>query len=164
MRTKRKVLVSSCLLGERVRYDGVVKKTDSLLRELFLRGEVIPVCPEVDGGLGVPRPPSEILSGEGEDVLEGRSRILNSVGEDVTEAFVRGAYRALQLCRQYRIKVAILKSKSPSCSREKIYDGSFSRRLKEGRGVTVALLEREGIVVFDETQIEAALLKAGIRF
>ncbi len=151
-------------MGERVRYDGVVKKTDSLLRELFLRGEVIPVCPEVDGGLGVPRPPSEILSGEGEDVLEGRSRILNSVGEDVTEAFVRGAYRALQLCRQYRIKVAILKSKSPSCSREKIYDGSFSRRLKEGRGVTVALLEREGIVVFDETQIEAALLKAGIRF
>jgi len=135
-----------------------------VLQKLQERGEIVLVCPEVAGGLSVPRPPSEIILGDGADILDGKGRIINRIGEDVTDAFVRGAHDALQLCRQFDIKVAILKARSPSCSKEMIYDGTFTGTLKPGKGVTAALLEREGIEIFDEAQIESALVKAGIRF
>ncbi len=100
-------------------------------------------CPEVDGGLGVPRSPAEI---QGE-------KVINSIGKDVTKEFEKGAKIALDLVKKYNIKVAILKSNSPSCSNKIIYDGSFSKTLKDGKGITTKLLQSQGIKVFNELEI-----------
>lgn len=152
-----KILVSACLLGERVRYDGVAKPVNALLHDLYQKGRIIAVCPEVDGGLPVPRLPAEIVHGDGMEVLKGQADILRTDGVSVKDAFLQGAYRALELVRKHDIKIAILKSKSPSCSSGMIYDGTFSGTLKEGAGVTTALLEKHGIKVFDEQSIEEAI-------
>jgi uncharacterized protein YbbK (DUF523 family) len=138
------ILISSCLLGDRVRYDGECKTYDiSRLKNHNL----IPVCPEVDGGLSVPRPASE---------LQKDGRVVNIEGLDVTKAFKKGAKKALQLVKEHDIKVAILKSKSPSCSNKMVYDGSFSGTLTKGKGITVKLLESHGVKVFDESEIDEA--------
>jgi uncharacterized protein YbbK (DUF523 family) len=151
------ILVSACLLGANVRYDGKVKDPVKRLCSLYDEGKVIVCCPEVDGGLPVPRPPAEIVGGDGYDVLEERSDILREDGTSVKAAFVAGAEHALSLCKDHDIKVAILKSKSPSCGSKEIYDGSFRGVLKEGVGVTTALLRRNGISVYDENEIDAAI-------
>lgn len=122
----------------------------SALQEMAAQGQALPCCPEVLGGLGVPHPPAEIVGGDGEDVLEGRARVVNLQGQDVTEEFLRGAQAALRLTRCWGIKRAVLKSHSPSCGTHHIYDGTFCGRLREGQGVTAALLRREGIEVWSE--------------
>lgn len=156
-----KILVSACLLGSKVRYDGSDKASDNdTLTELLARGQVIAVCPEVAGGLGVPRLPAEIQHGDGAAVLANRTQVLNSAGEDVTEAFVSGAQQALALAQEHGIKAAILKARSPSCGNEQIYDGTFSKALLAGQGVAAALLEQHGIKVFNETQIDEAVAYA----
>ena len=156
-----KILVSACLLGSKVRYDGSDKASDNdTLTELLARGQVIAVCPEVAGGLGVPRLPAEIQNGDGVAVLANQARVLNSAGEDVTAAFVSGAQQALALVQEHGIKVAILKARSPSCGNEQIYDGTFSKTLLAGQGVAAALLEQHGIKVFNETQIDEAVAYA----
>lgn len=111
------------------------------------------VCPEEDGGLATPRPAAEIRGGDGSDVLDGRARVVTEGGVDVTEAYLEGARIALERAREAGARTAILKSRSPSCGRGCIYDGSFSRTLKEGEGVTAALLEREGIQVLTEEEL-----------
>ncbi len=153
MAVKMKILVSSCLLGEHVRYDGIIKEKNELLFKLYQKGIVVSVCPEVFGGLEVPRVASEIRE---------PNRVINKNGEDVTTYFIQGASITYDLCMKYNIKVAILKSKSPSCSNNFIYDGTFTGTLKQGKGITAALLEQNGIFVYNEHQINEALSMADI--
>jgi uncharacterized protein YbbK (DUF523 family) len=108
------------------------------------------VCPEEDGGLGTPRPAAEIVGGDGADVLKGTARVLTKGGVDVTEEYLAGARYAVEAARAAGAESAILKARSPSCGSGCIYDGSFSRTLKGGDGVTAALLRAEGVEVFSE--------------
>jgi uncharacterized protein YbbK (DUF523 family) len=149
-----KVLVSACLLGEHVRYNGIVKSFEShVLNSWNRHGRVVAICPEVAGGLPVPRPRSEIFGGDGSQVLNGRKKVINSNGQDVTECFLAGAQKALELAGSLGIRLAILKEGSPSCGSGYIYDGSFSKIKKPGKGVTAALLQEKGIRVFNEREI-----------
>jgi uncharacterized protein YbbK (DUF523 family) len=144
------VLISACLAGRACRFDGSSNQDDQVGR-LVAEGRAILVCPEVDGGLGTPRPPAEIVGGDGSDVLAGRARVVTEQGRDVTEAYLEGARRALEAAGRSGARVAILKARSPSCGMGSIYDGTFSRRLVAGDGVTAALLRAHGIeVVTDE--------------
>ena len=137
------ILVSSCLLGEYVRYDGNHNKIDSL-ESILSAYNLIPFCPEVEGGLPIPREPAEIIN----------NTVLTKQNQDVTQAFEKGAQKALALCIQKEVKVALLKAKSPSCGNTMIYDGSFSGRLIEAQGITAKLLSENGIKVFNETQLK----------
>ncbi|RMH61721.1 MAG: DUF523 domain-containing protein [Zetaproteobacteria bacterium] len=152
----QKILVSACLLGEKVRYDGADCAQQGLLQKWQREGRVVPYCPEVSGGLEVPRPPAEIEGGDAEGVLRGERRVLRHDGKDVTHAFIAGAERALADCWRHQIKIAILKEGSPSCGVCEVRDGSFSGRRVNGQGVTARLLARHGISVFHEGQIEQA--------
>lgn len=148
------VLVSACLLGSPVRYNGADKRSDNpVLRRWQAEGRVISVCPEVAGGLPVPRPPAEMEGGAGGGrVLSGQIRVVGPEGRDVSAAFVRGAESALQLAQRHRIKLAVLKEGSPSCGSGYVYDGTFSGVRRPELGVTSALLEANGIKVFSELQ------------
>lgn len=147
----KKLLISGCLFGQNVRYDGKNSLIDieklEILKEKYI---LIPFCPEVEGGLPTPRFPSEIVGGVGEDVLSGKAKLFNTQKEETTNFFLKGAYKTLELCKRENIRKALLKSKSPSCSNNYIYDGSFSKKLIKGKGVTASLLIQNGIEVFDE--------------
>lgn len=148
--TKDPILVSACLAGRACRFDGSSNK-DDLVARLVAEGRAVLVCPEEDGGLATPRPPAEIVGGDGHDVLAGRARVVTRAGRDVTEAYVRGAEKALDAARRAGARTAVLKARSPSCGKGCIYDGSFSQSTSPGDGVTTALLEANGIrVVADE--------------
>ncbi len=147
------LLVSACLVGIPCRYAGGNCSNDQL-QTLAAQGDVLPLCPEVLGGLPTPRPPAEIQGGDGDDVLEGQAGVVNTEGKDVTAEFLAGAQKALRVAHRWDIKEAILKARSPSCGVGQIYDGSFSGRLVEGDGVTAALLKREGIIVKSEEEWE----------
>ena len=118
---------------------------------------VIAFCPEVAGGLPVPRDAAEIQQGDGVAVIDRLARVTTTGGDDVTDDFLRGAQQALELCQQHQIWVAVLTEFSPSCGSSQIYDGSFSRASLRGVGVTTALLQRHGITVFNQHQISAAI-------
>jgi len=151
------VLVSACLLGEKVRYNGADAASGSRILEDWVReGRVVPFCPEVAGGLGVPRPPAEIQGAGGASVLDGAARVRTRTGLDVTGAFLRGAELALWAAREGGARLAVLKEGSPSCGSGFVYDGSFSGRRKDESGVTAALLQRSGIAVFSENRLEEA--------
>jgi uncharacterized protein YbbK (DUF523 family) len=153
-----KVLVSSCLLGDPVRYDGNGAKIENqILKRWITQGRVVPVCPEIRGGLTVPRAPAEIIGSSGFAVLDGFAAVLDAMGNDVTRPLVDGANSVLQLARSLRIRVAILKDGSPSCGRTFIHNGQFRGMKKRGEvGVTCALLQRHGIGVFSEYQLAEA--------
>jgi len=152
-----KILISACLLGENVRYDGSNSRvTSGILQQWQREGRIMSTCPEMAGGLPVPRIPAEINKGNAEAVLQGKSVILNKDGGDVTDAYLNGAEKTLALCMQYNIRVAILKEGSPSCGVVCVNDGSFSGHKIEGQGVTARLLSRHGISVFSEEQIGMA--------
>jgi uncharacterized protein YbbK (DUF523 family) len=153
-----KVLVSSCLIGENVRYNGRAKAHESSRLKVWkLRGRLVPFCPEVGGGLPVPRPCSEISGHNGHMVLHGHARVMNIKGADVTRYFLTGAQKALELARLHNIKIALLKDGSPSCGSTYIYDGSFSGTKKPGKGITTVLLEENNIRVFSEREISEAV-------
>ena len=137
-----KPAASACLCGHKVRYDGGDCATQNALPE-----RVLPICPEVMGGLPTPRAPAEIVGGDGHDVWAGRARVLDAHGVDVTEDFKQGAKLALQRLQAAHIDMVYLKSKSPSCGQGQIYDGSFSGQLREGDGVSTALFKQYGICV-----------------
>lgn len=138
---KPKLLISACLMGENVKYNGGNNLID--LKDLKNRYELVPFCPEVAGGLPTPRSPSEILSHE-------PLRVVDIDGRDVTREFERGARLCLELAQREDITKALLKSNSPSCSATMIYDGSFGSRLVKGKGVTATLLSKYGIKVLDD--------------
>ena len=141
-----KILVSACLLGVNCRYDGGNSRDENAINRLKM-DELIPVCPEEAGGLSTPRPPVEIVGGDGNDVLDGKAKVMTVDGEDKTEEFLKGARHALELAQSQGATCVILKAKSPSCGCGTIYDGSFSGTLISGDGVTTALLKRHGIEV-----------------
>ena len=153
---RQKVLVSRCLLGHRVRYDGGASGPYGQLARWQDEGRIIALCPEVAGGLPTPRAPAEIPGGQGLDVLNGKAPVMTSEGEDVTAAFMDGAQQALALVVRHGIGIAILKANSPSCGNVQTYDGSFGGVKVEGQGVTAALLIRAGVQVFSELELEDA--------
>jgi len=136
------LLVSACLLGEKCRYDGGGQYCAGAVR-LGERYELVPVCPEVLGGLSTPRPPSEILG----------ERVITIDGRDVTAQFRLGAERSLEAARKAGAVKALLKSGSPSCGRGLVHDGLFSGKLVPGSGVTAALFEKNGIAVYTELDL-----------
>lgn len=151
-----KVLVSACLLGQPVRYDGRASGHPDLLQRWQAEGRVVPLCPEVAGGLPTPRPAAEIPGGQGGQVLDGQAQVLTASGEDVSAAFMAGAQLALELVRRQGIRVAVLKAGSPSCGNRQTYDGTFTGVKVPGEGVTTALLRREGVQVFSELELDDA--------
>lgn len=146
------ILVSACLAGSACRYDGG-KKSNARVAHLVQSGEAACFCPECAGKLPIPREPSEILGGTGEDVLLGRARVVSRNGEDVTAQFLCGAYLTLRFCREHGIQKAILKARSPSCGCGAIYDGAFTGTLRSGDGVACAMLKRAGIEVLTEEDL-----------
>jgi uncharacterized protein YbbK (DUF523 family) len=152
------ILVSACLLGHPVRYDGKDAAADSeIFRRWQAEGRLVGVCPEMAGGLPTPRPPAEIRGGPGgAAVLAGRARVIDNTGSDASAAFIAGAQHALAIAVQRGIRLAVLKDDSPSCGSTHIYDGTFAGRKIQGFGVTAALLERHGIKVFSESHIREA--------
>lgn len=151
-----KVLVSRCLLGHRVRYDGGASGPYGQLAAWQDEGRVVALCPEVAGGLPTPRAPAEIPGGQGGQVLAGTVRVVTSEGEDVSPAFIEGARQALELVRRHGIRIAVLKAHSPSCGNRLTYDGSFSAVKVSGEGVTTALLRQAGVQVFSELELPEA--------
>lgn len=142
------ILVSACLAGIPCRYDGTAKDNERV-RALIESGEARPLCPETLGGLKIPRVPSEIVGGDGADVLDGRAKVMSREGEDRTQEFLCGAQATLELCRKHGATEVWLKAKSPSCGVGHIYDGTFSGALRPGDGVTAALLRRNGVKVVE---------------
>lgn len=152
-----KVLISACLLGKRVRYDGnALPVSDEILNAWVRNGRYIAVCPETMAGMGVPRPPAEICGGSSEDVLGGSATVIDQTGKNVTDFFVLGAQMALTLCQKHHIEVAVLAESSPSCGSGTIHDGNFQGRKISGMGVTAALLRKSGILVFSQHQLTEA--------
>lgn len=141
-----KILVSECLLGRPVRYDGKSKAVDhTLLKQWKNEGRLVIICPEVSGGLSIPRDPAEI---------QHDGRVITITDTNVTNEFTRGARVALNLCQQHNIKFAILKESSPSCGSNFVYSGKFNGEKRQGKGITSQLLEKQGVRVFSENEID----------
>ncbi len=149
-------MVSSCLAGLEVRYNGTHSLNDKI-QQLVSEGKAKMVCPELLGGLSTPREPAEISGGNGEDVLDGRARVLTQAGGDVTEPFIQGAYETLREAREAGATMVVLKQNSPSCGSSHIYNGEFSGTKISGQGVTAALLQRNGIQVISEVELPELL-------
>ncbi len=147
---KPRVIFSQCLLGIPCRYDGKCAANEAV-REIACREGWIPVCPEILGGLSTPRPSAERVG----------DRVMNLAGQDVTENYHRGAEQALDIAKMYGAKYALLKEKSPSCGCGRIYDGTFSRNLIPGDGVTAELFKQNNIEVFGETRLEELMNRIG---
>lgn len=142
-----KILISACFLGEQVRYNGKIKSLINMqLKKWQKEGRLISICPEVVGGLTVPRSPAEIN--------KKTNRVITCDNIDVTTQFNKGADQALRLCKHHDIRFALLKESSPSCGSTTIYDGSFTQKKIAGEGLTTQLLRQHGIQVFDESSIE----------
>lgn len=158
----QKILVSACLLGERVRYDGGHSRV-AALKQWQKQGRMISICPEVAGGLPIPRPAAELEAGDSDLVLRGRGFIRRRDGQDVSDAFVDGAECALALCMEHQIRIAVLKEGSPSCGVSLVNSGDFSGVKIDGMGITARLLSQHGVAVFSEHQLDqAAEMLAGL--
>ncbi|YAR62843.1 DUF523 domain-containing protein [Bacillus cytotoxicus] len=145
------IVISACLAGIACRYDGndnLVSKIDELLQ----KEDTVLVCPEVLGGLPTPRPPAEIIGGNGDDVLDGKARVQDKNGNDVTDAFIQGAYKALETIKDLNPAYIILKERDPSCGSSTIYTGEFNGKKQAGYGVTTALFRRHGFTVISEEE------------
>ena len=143
------LLISACLLGVCCRYDGLSKGIENW-QELNRCFTLVPVCPEIFGGLKTPRVPAERIG----------SRVLTKNGKDVTAEYQKGAQTVLQIAQQTGCQYALLKERSPSCGKALIYDGTFSGTITKGGGICAELLEEAGIHVFGENQIEELLALA----
>lgn len=141
--TKNNILVSACLLGVECRYDGKGSLSEQVT-SLQGKYNLIPVCPEMLLGGVSPREPVELING----------RAIDKYGKDYTEHFIKGANEVLRIARLHNCKVAILKSNSPSCGSNRIYDGTFSHTIISGDGITAELLKKNGINVMDEKSIK----------
>lgn len=137
------ILMSACLAGIPCRYDGKAKTVPEL-EKLYHENQAVPVCPEVLGGLNVPRKPAEIRNG----------RVYTENGTDVSKAYEKGSRKALEICKENHCVCAILKEKSPACGVHQIYDGSFTDNTVEGHGILTSLLEKNGISCFDEYEFK----------
>jgi uncharacterized protein YbbK (DUF523 family) len=151
-----RILVSGCLLGQKIRYNGSDKALAHDLLPLWQQqGRLVAICPELAAGFGTPRPPAEIADGgNGDGVLTGKARVIEETGRDVSALYRTSAETALTLAREQGCRFALLTDGSPSCGSSFIYDGGFSATRHDGEGVTAALLRQHGITVFAEHQID----------
>lgn len=147
------IVVSACLIGENCKYNGGNNKNETVLKYLEDK-EYITICPECSGGLETPRQPSEIIDGEGIDIIEGRSKVVSKIGKDVTFEYKKGAEISLEIAKKYNVEEAILKEGSPSCGVNKIHNGEFKGIKKKGKGVTAALFKSNGIKIKSEKDLE----------
>ncbi len=142
------LLISGCLIGLSCRYDGVCKPlSEEILQGLREKFTLIPVCPEQLGGLTTPRNPAERVG----------DKVISSVGKDVTEEYQKGAEEAWKLAEFFGCRIALLKEKSPACGKDQIYDGTFTRNLVSGSGVAAEFLQKKGVLVYGESEIEKLL-------
>ncbi|MBF2373974.1 2-thiouracil desulfurase family protein [Listeria seeligeri] len=146
------IAVSACLAGISCRYDGQDKEITKI-KQMVEDGEAIPFCPEVMGGLSIPRNPAEIMGGDGVDVWNGRAKVIDNQKKDVTKEYKSGAMLALNKMQELHITKIIMKENSPSCGSCAIYDGTFSGKVKDGTGVAAALFKANGIEVISEFTI-----------
>ena len=153
----RPLMISACLAGETVRYNGEkLESVDPRVQAWLQEGRAIVFCSEVEGGLPVPRDPAEIRGeGGGDAVLRGTASVVTEAGEQMTDAFCDGARKALELCLKHGVRYALLQERSPSCGSHLIYDGHFRGTRIPGRGVTAALLSQHGIRVFSDGEVAA---------
>ncbi|MBA2710938.1 MAG: DUF523 domain-containing protein [Tatlockia sp.] len=152
-----KVLISGCLVGLKVRYHGGDALCNSQVIDRWTKEDrIVSICPEVSAGLTIPRPSSEITHGTANDVLKGKATVFTNTGIDITDAFIKGAFKALSLAKKFNIKIAILKKDSPSCGNTTVFDGSFTGKIVSGSGVTAQLLNDNGIRVFNELELYEA--------
>jgi len=161
-REKPALLISACLLGVACNHEGRGSPR-AVVDELARHYRLVPVCPEVLGGLPTPRAAAELTGGDGTDVVAGAggARVVNIDGQDVTAAYRRGAEAAVAVARAVGATRAVLKARSPSCGSSGVYDGTFSRRLVPGRGVTAAALAAAGLEVGSEEDAAAAATPTG---
>jgi uncharacterized protein YbbK (DUF523 family) len=143
MENKYEFIVSACLCGINCRYDGKSSLNEKI-KKLVDEGKALPICPETEGGMQVPRHPCEIRN----------KKVINTQGENKTENFIVGAEKILALAKKHNIKKAILKEKSPSCGSSFIYDGTFSKNLISGSGITTSLLRKNGIEVISDKDFQ----------
>ncbi|MEH6989621.1 DUF523 domain-containing protein [Cytobacillus firmus] len=151
------ILVSSCLAGLKVRYNGTHSLNNGIAK-LVEENNAITICPELLGGFSTPREPAEIIGGNGEDVLNGKAKVIEKSGKDVTEFYIKGAYATLNKAKEINATVVVLKEHSPSCGSSMIYNGEFIGKKLEGMGVTSALLKRNGLKVISEEQFAETFL------
>lgn len=140
------IAVSECLIGENCKYNGGNNYNKTLIHYIE-NLDIVPICPEVLGGLPIPRVPCEVVG----------NRVKSKEGQDVTKEFVDGAEKSLALCKEYGVQTAILQSRSPSCGCGEIYDGTFTKQLIQGDGITTKRLKENGIDVYDVEEIECTL-------
>ncbi|MGJ7911490.1 DUF523 domain-containing protein [Neobacillus sp. LXY-1] len=145
------ILVSSCLAGLKVRYNSTHSLNNEIAK-LVEENKAITICPELLGGFSTPREPAEIIGGNGEDVLDGKAKVIEKTGKDVTDFYIKGAYATLNKAKEINATVVVLKEYSPSCGSSMIYNGEFIGKKLEGMGVTSALLKRNGFKVISEEQ------------
>ena len=138
-----KILVSACLIGENCKYNGKNNRSEKVLEYIKNADKVVAVCPEVLGGLDIPRDPSEIKGG----------KVITKKGKDVTLEFIKGAEEALSIAKEENIDIAILQSRSPSCGVNEIYDGNFEGKLTCGEGIFAKMLKNNGFKVIDAEDI-----------
>ncbi len=148
--------ISACLGGIACRYDGKSQTQEALLR-LVEEKKAVLICPEVLGGLPIPREPAEIFQGDGLDVWQNKAQVIDNKGQDVTDVFKEGAKKAYQKLAAQGIDRVIMKENSPSCGSIHIYDGSFSGIKKNGVGVATAYFQLKGIKVYNEKDWPQAL-------
>ena len=144
-----KILVSACLLGIDCKYNRKNNKNDKVI-ELLKDHDLIPVCPEIMGGLTTPRTPAEIRK----NIRKNKNEVITKDGKNVTKQYQKGAEEALKIAKLYNCQIAILKEKSPSCGCGRIYDGTFTGTLIDGDGITARLLKKHGIKITGETTID----------
>lgn len=143
------ILVSACLCGINCKYSGGNNET-AWVKKLYDEGKAVTICPECLGEMSIPRPPDEIIGGTGSDVLSGKAKVTDKNKIDSTDKFIKGACLSLEIAKKNNVKLAILKSRSPSCGCGKIYDGSFSGKTIDGNGVTSQLLINNNIKIITE--------------
>ncbi|MFP7254830.1 DUF523 domain-containing protein [Terribacillus goriensis] len=150
------IMVSACLAGKPVRYNGT-PATDTITEQLIAQNKAISVCPELLGGFVTPREPAEIVGGNGYDVLDGKAKVIELSGTDVTSMYIEGAAHALAIANEQNVNLVVLKENSPSCGSSVIYDGTFQGHKQAGAGVTTAMFRRAGIRVISEAELEQEL-------
>jgi uncharacterized protein YbbK (DUF523 family) len=148
------IVVSACLLGVRCNHLGAASPSPAVAALADAGYRLVPVCPETMGGLPTPRPAAEVLAGDGDS--GGGRRVVTGDGSDVTDAYARGAAATVLLARAVGAADAVLKARSPSCGCHQVYDGSFSRRLVPGLGITAAALVAAGVRVHSDEDVADA--------
>lgn len=146
------IIVSACLCGENCKYNGGNNENEKV-KNFIKDKEVIYVCPEQMGGLSTPRNPSEII-GSAKGVLKGIDKIISNKGVDVSGEFISGAKQVLEIAKENKVSLAILKAKSPSCGKGLVYDGTFTGNKIIGNGITAQILMDYGVNVINEDELE----------